>query len=243
MEEKKAGPLPAQEKSATTKAPARARIVIDERESKEYDRLLAAAECACERQTLSVGDFVLSSRLVAERKGRADFEASIVDGRLFEQAQRLVQSYQRVVVVVEGEREGSETGRTGRVSRAALLGAYGALVADFGISLFFTKNPSGTAELLSSLAKHEQLARKLELRVMAKPKCLTIGQFQRALIECLPQVGPAMAKKLLAHFGTPANIILADEKKLMEVEGMGAKKAKQIRRVLDSVFECENGEE
>ena len=167
----------------------------------------------------------------------ADFEASIIDGRLFEQAQRLVQSYERVVLVVEG------TADVDRVDRRALLGAYGALVSDMGISLFFTKNPAGTCELLSALARHDQLAKKLDLRVMAKPKCLTIEQYQRALIECLPQVGPSMAKKLLAYFGTPANILLADEKRLMEVGGLGPKKAKQIKRVLDSVWECENKEE
>ena len=216
-----------------------ATIIVDERESKEYDRLLKEAGIIVERRTLSIGDFVLSHRLVAERKARADFKASIIDGRLFEQAQRLVQSYERVIIVVEGERDG----QVSRVSRPALLGAYGALVSDMGISLFFTKNQAGTCELLAALAKHEQLAKKLQLRVMAKPKCLTIEQYQRALIECLPQVGPSMAKKLLAYFGTPANILLADEKKLMEVGGLGPKKAKQIKKVLDSVWECTNKEE
>ena len=228
-EEKGVAPKPA--------TPLQARIVVDERESKEYDHLLQGLGCLVERQTLTVGDFVLSSRLVAERKARADFEASIIDGRLFEQAQRLVQAYERVVIVVEGTTDAD------RISRPALLGAYGALVADLGISLFFTKNAAGTCELLAALAKHEQLAKKLELRVMAKPKCLTIEQYQRALIECLPQVGPSMAKKLLAYFGSPANILLADEKKLQEVGGLGPKKAKQIKRVLDSVFECRNEEE
>lgn len=217
----------------------RARIVIDQRESREYDGLLAQSGCEPERQTLTVGDFVLSERLVAERKSRGDFEASIIDGRLFEQAARLTTSYARAVLVVEGERGAGEEGRTGRVSRAALLGAYGALAADFGLTLFFTKNAAGTAELLAALARHEQLARKAQLRVMAKPKSLTVAQYQRAMVECLPGVGPAMARKLLAHFGTPLNVLSADEAKLREVEGMGPKKAKMIRNVLDGVYSIE----
>ena len=211
-----------------------ARIVIDQRESTEYDKLLTAAGCACERQTLSVGDFVLSQRLVAERKSRTDFENSIIDGRLFEQAARLVSTYERVVIVVEGDSHSE------RINRSALLGAYSALVSDLGISLFFTKHASGTADLLSALARHEQVAKKTPLRVMAKPKSLSVEQYQRAIIEVLPGVGPQMAKTLLQHFGNPANVLAASEETLVEVQGMGAKRARLIRRMLDSVWECKD---
>ncbi|VVB56560.1 3'-flap repair endonuclease Xpf [uncultured archaeon] len=213
------------------------RIVIDQRESAEYDRLLADGGCTCERQTLSVGDFVLSERLAAERKSRTDFENSLIDGRLFEQAQRLAGTYERAVMIVEGDSHSE------RINRAALLGAYSALVSDLGISLFFTKNAQKTAELLSALARHEQVAKKTPLRVMAKPKSLSVEQYQRAIIEVLPGVGPQMAKTLLKHFGNPANVLSASEETLVEVRGMGEKRAKLIRRMLDSVWECkEEGE-
>lgn len=213
-----------------------ARIIMDLREAEEYYSLLCQAGCEVEKQLLSVGDFVLSEKLVAERKTRTDFENSIIDGRLFEQVQRLTSTYPRVVIIVEGEREdGAE-----RISRPALLGAYCALVSDFGASLFFTKSPKATAELLCALARHEQIAKKIELRVMAKPKALSISQYQRAIIEALPGVGPQMAKALLRHFGSPAAVLSADEKSLQEVEGMGPKRAKIIRRMLDKVWEEED---
>ncbi len=225
-----------------TRPEQRARIVVDMREAQEYDYLLSEAGCVVERQTLSVGDFVLSERLVAERKSRADFESSIIDGRLFEQARRLTEAYPRVIVVVEGEK-GDNPDKIGRIDRRALLGAYSSLVADFGISLFFTRSPEATAELLSALAHHEQVARKSPMRVMAKPKALGVEQYQRAIIEVLPGVGPQMAKALLRHFGCPAHVLAAGEKELQEVEGMGPKRAKLIRRMLDSVWECEKEEE
>lgn len=219
--------------------PLKARIVVDERESKEYDKLLEAAGCTVERKTLSIADFVLSERLAAERKSRADFEASIIDGRLFEQAARLITAYPRVVLIVEGERDGEERGseRVNRVSRSALLGAYSSLVSDLGISIFFTKSPPATAELLAALARHDQLAKKVPMRVMAKPKSITLEQTQRSIIEALPGVGPQMARRLLAHFGTPARIFSSSVKELQEVEGMGPKKAKLIYKVLDSLWE------
>lgn len=206
------------------------KIVIDEREEGEFGRLLAKMGAEIEWKTLSVGDFVLSERLVAERKTRSDFEASIIDGRLFEQAKRLGESYAKAVVIVEGE-EG-----VGRVSREAILGAYGAIVADFGLAMFFTRNPERTCELVYALARHEQCARKVQMRVMSKPKCLTIGDYQKAIIECLPGVGPETARRLLVHFGTPENVLCAKEKKLSEVDGLGKKKAKMIRSVLEAVW-------
>lgn len=221
------------EANSTSNAP-QALIVIDERESKEYDHLLSAAGCKTERKTLSIADFVLSERLAAERKSRADFEASIIDGRLFEQAARLIAAYPRVVLIVEGDRDDE---RSNRVSRSALLGAYSALVSDLGISLFFTKNPPATAELLAALARHDQLAKKVPMRVMAKPKSITLEQTQRALIEALPRVGPQMARRLLMHFGTPARIFSSSVKELQEVEGLGPKKAKLISKVLDNLWE------
>ncbi len=211
-------------------------LIIDERESGEYDRLLGGLGVQTSRQTLSVADFVLSGRLAVERKSREDFEASIIDGRLFEQANRLSQSYARAAIVVEGSLGGE------RVRREALLGAYSSLLADYGISLFFTRNPSGTAELLAAMARHE-LAGSKEMRVAAKPKMLTLDKMQRGLIEMLPGMGPKMAKNLLVHFGTPMNVLLADEKKLQEAEGLGPKRAKIIRRVLDSVYRYKDGED
>ncbi|MDE1798349.1 MAG: hypothetical protein KGH63_03005 [Candidatus Micrarchaeota archaeon] len=215
------------------------KIVIDERERGDYERLLREAGAQVERQTLSVGDFVLSERLAAERKSRADFEASVMDGRLFEQAQRLAAAYERAAMIIEGERgEGAAGGRTERIGRSALLGAYSALVAEWGISLFFTKTAEATCELLLAMARYEQVNRGKPLRVMAKPKALTLEAYQKAAVEVLPGVGPKMAKSLLEYFGSPANVLAADEKKLQEAPGMGPKKAKMIRRVLDSVFEC-----
>ena len=49
---------------------------------KEYDANIVV-------RTLPVGDFVVSERLVVERKTRKDFENSILDGRVFVQAKNM----------------------------------------------------------------------------------------------------------------------------------------------------------
>lgn len=183
-----------------------------------------------EESTLNVADFVCSERVAVERKTRDDFEKSVIDGRLFEQLKRLTESYPRVVVIVEGE------GGAGILQKESLMGAYSAVLADFGASLFFTRNAEKTAELVFFIAKHEQLAEKKPLRVTGARKGLTLAQNQKAIIEMLPMIGPKIADSLLEHFGSVWGVFNASEEELLKVEGLGAKRARVIRNTIDGKY-------
>ena len=211
----------------------KALVVVDAREDPAFARMLEKAGAAIERRQLEVGDFLCSGRLVVERKSRADFEQSIIDQRLFHQLQNMLQNFERAVVIVEGE--SSE----GRIAKEALLGAYASVVADFGASLFFTRNMEKTAELVFSMAKHEQLAKKQPMRVFAKRKTLTASANQRAIVEMLPMVGPRLAKSLLLHFNDVETLFTAGEDELKKVEGMGNKRAKAIRSIIENSYDEE----
>lgn len=210
------------------------RIFVDSREPASVCDALEAAGAEIEISQLQLGDYQVSDQLVVERKTRQDFESSIMDGRLFTQVSQLCSSIPRVVLVVEGSAE-YET----RISRAALLGAYSSLVSDFGCSLFFTRSPSGTAELVHALACHEQLAKKQLLSVYAKRKALTQAAQQRAIVESLPHVGPTLARALLEYFQTVENVMSAPESELREVGKIGGKTAKQLRQVLSMRYKKE----
>ena len=207
---------------------------MDHRESSDFVQLLESHGAEVAVQQLQVGDFVCSERLVVERKTRADFESSIMDGRLFHQLQNLSHNFERPVVIVEGAEA------VGRITKEALMGAYAAVLSDYGVPLFFTEDMEETAELVFHLAKHEQLANKQTLRVFAKRKSLTPSQHQRGVIESLPAVGPKLAKALLNHFGSVATVMNASEEELQEVEKIGKKKAKLIRSLLDYGYKAED---
>ncbi|MBI5228032.1 hypothetical protein HY988_05575 [Candidatus Micrarchaeota archaeon] len=201
-------------------------IVIDQREDQLFDDYFQKYGAIVDRRVLSVGDFLCSSRLCIERKSRADFEQSVIDGRMFSQLPNLVANYERVVVIVEGVLDEE------RLSRSSLLGTYATLIADFGASLIFTRDKESTAELVYHFAKHEQLARKHPMRIYAKRKTFTISQNQRAIVESFPTVGPKSAKALLMHFGNLENLAKASENDIAAVNGIGKKKAKVISNVL-----------
>lgn len=228
---------PEKELCATAKPPSsekKAKIIIDAREPPEYASFLQEFGILSEKKTLSIGDFILSSRTAAERKSRDDFEASIIDGRLFEQLFRLSASYERILLIVEGDALHS------RLSRPALLGAYSCALCDFGASIFFTKNKRATAQLLSSIAKYEQISKKSPPRVHSRKKALTLQKTQQALIEALPNTGPAMAHALLSYFKTPAKVLGASKEELLLVPRMGEKKAQLIKNILESNYNCKN---
>ncbi len=223
--------LPASEKMREPSVP---KIIADERERSGMIGELHALGAEVEVKTLPMADFLASDTVAIERKTRTDFESSIMDGRLFSQAGALVEGYARVILIVEGGQE-YET----RISRAALLGAYSSRVTDFGISLFFTRSMGATAELVFAIAKHEQLARKTPASVYAKRKALTLASQQRAIIESLPNVGPTLARKLLDYFYTVENVITAPESELREIDKMGEKKAKDLRKALTQRYRTE----
>ena len=203
------------------------KIVADNREPDSVCDSLEALGAEIDVRQLEIGDYLLSDRLVVERKTREDFEASIVDGRLFSQVSDLCAALPRVIVIVEGDAP-----EEGRLSRAALLGAYSALISDFGCALFFTRSPSATAEMLYALAHHEQLAKLRAAPVYAKRKARSFADQQRAVVEALPNVGPTLAEALLKYFDTVENMMSAPESELLEVGKIGRKKAAELRKLL-----------
>lgn len=60
-----------------------------------------------------------------------------------------------------------------------------------------------------------------------KPKRLASKRLY--LLQGLPGVGPALANRLLCHFGSVERVITADAATLTEVRGLGPKKAARIR--------------
>jgi ERCC4-type nuclease len=206
-------------------------IAVDSREDGFFAQALKGMGAQIQIATLPVGDFICSDRAVVERKTRSDFESSVIDGRLFDQLSRLFETYSRVIIVVEG------TESAGILQKASLLGAYASVITDYGAAIFFTRSAESTAELVFAIAKHEQIAEKRTLRISGRPKGRTLSQNQQAIIEMLPMVGPKMAVSLLMNFGTVENIAKASEKELLEVEGMGKKKASAIRRAFTIPFE------
>ncbi len=211
----------------------KAKIVIDDRESASFKEILESLGADAEIKRLDIGDFVCSQETVIERKSRRDFESSIIDKRLFLQLNNLKENYKNVIIIIEGETSEAI------ISREALMGAYASLITDFQVGVFFTRNQESTSELVYSIAKHEQLARKIPFSIVSKRKTYNLSQTQRSIVESFPMVGPKLAKSLLEEFQSLEAFVNASEEELLKVENLGEKKVKVIRKTIEYEYNSE----
>ncbi|MEM4367340.1 MAG: ERCC4 domain-containing protein [Candidatus Anstonellales archaeon] len=196
------------------------KVICDSREDPELIEFIRDRADVEVRQ-LSIGDFIIGE-VAIERKTRQDFEASVIDGRLFRQLAEMKNAYKKCILIIEGETSSSI------LKREALLGAYSSIVADFSIPLIFTRDRISTADFLIAVAKHELRGRHIPR--IAEKRALTVSESAVASLEQAPMIGPKMARSLLLHFGSLHSIVNAPEDELAKVDGIGPKRAKAIFR-------------
>ncbi len=217
----------------TPKKQAKLSVFVDQRErSSEVFRLLMLdPEVDVVVKQLPVGDYILSDRVVIERKSYKDLVDSIIDGRLFSQAKELSETFSRPIIVVEGRNGGRS------IHPNAIRGAIASLSVDYGIPVVFTEGAEDTYNFIKIVAKREQIERNRLPRIRGEKKILTKPEMQLFIVESLPGVGPKLARELLRHFKTVERVFTASERELATVEGVGEKRAKEIREVITSPFE------
>jgi ERCC4-type nuclease len=203
-------------------------IVCDYREKEVIENLLRMGAEISEKG-LDVGDFVCSCRVCVERKTHSDFIASIIDGRMFEQAQNMKENFERPVVIIEGS-------SNREINDNALKGAIASLAIDFGLSMVSTRNPFDTAKTIFWMAKREQNCGKKNLcpKVGKKPK--EIRSLQEFVVAGIPGVSATIAKRMLERFGSIEKLFCASEEELRDVKGIGPKMAKKIRKILTITY-------
>ncbi|NPA22156.1 MAG: hypothetical protein GXN92_01080 [Candidatus Micrarchaeota archaeon] len=174
-------------------------IYIDYRERGLIERLRKKAR-------VSVGNFpvdVIVKDVGIERKTGRDFEASIIDDRLFEQVQ-VLKEFPKKVVIVEGPFEG-------RLGEKHVIGAMASLVLQ-GIAIIRTRNLDESAYFVYSLSKEHQAETKIYVPEKRK-------QPQLATLAGIPGVGKKRAQKLLSHFGSLNKVFSAKLEDLQALLG------------------------
>jgi len=209
-------------------------IYADKREMNSKIFTILIKRCEVREKMLNVADYQLSERVACERKTVNDFLQSLIDHRLFEQLTRLKDSFDRPLLIIEGEENLFESRR---IHENAINGALASITIDMGVPIIWTRNQLETANLLYVIARREQIQMKKSISIRGKRKFLSKNQEQEFLLSGLPKVSGIIAKRLLKHFGTPEKIFTATEKELMEVEGIGKKMAKNIRNLLSRKYE------
>ena len=207
-------------------------VYADSREgNSKVIRHLTEMEIDVKIRSMAVGDYQVSDEVVIERKTASDFVSSIIDKRLFKQARELTEEFKKPIIILEGDDI-----YNGMINPNAIRGTIAALAIDFRISIIPTRNAQDTAAMIKRIAIREQNGEKIPISIRTDKKPVTLMEQQLFIVESLPNIGPVNAKNLLKHFGSVEKVLNASEAQLQDVEGIGKKTAKDIRKVIESKY-------
>lgn len=212
------------------------KVIADHREgSSSVIREMYRLDLEVEMQQLDVGDYIVSDRVGIERKTVSDFLSSLIDGRLLGQARDLAESFDRPLMIIEGN--GLYVERD--IHPNAIRGALACITVDYQLPVLSTNDEKETAGIIASIAGREQDDSRSEIPVRCQRKTLSLPESQRFVVEGLPGVSAVLTKRLLNHFGSVEDVMKASKEDLKEVHGIGEEKAKEIRRILKAEYEEE----
>ena len=77
------------------------KIIVDHREPSNIKKRLIKLGMKVEEQQLDVADYVISENVACERKTGKDLISSLVDNRLFEQIDRMIETYEQPILLIE----------------------------------------------------------------------------------------------------------------------------------------------
>jgi DNA excision repair protein ERCC-4 len=206
------------------------RMVIDERERKSgIPDLLKQVGVKVELVNLPVGDYIVASETVVERKSVNDFISSVFDGRLFDQCTRLKEHYENPAIIIEGNIDEID-----QITENPLVfyGSVSSVVLDFKIPVVPTPNASHTAKLLIAMCARQRSVKGPFLKKIRKSGDLYRQQL--SVLCSLSGIGEKLATRMLERFGSPNNSLNASIADLAKIKGMGETRAQRIRKILDA---------
>jgi ERCC4-type nuclease len=213
-----------------------ARLTIEadarERAGGVLERLAALDGVDLRVSHLPVGDYLLAGDVGVERKTAGDFVSSIVDRRLFRQVKALQAAFARPILLLEGDPLATER----PIHPNAVRGALAYLVALRGLPIISTAGPDESAALLLTIARQARDG-VAPPEGAAKPKAATLAARQEAIVAALPGVGPLLARRLLAHFGSLAAVAAADGAALRAVDGIGPRRAAELAALFAAAYD------
>ncbi len=177
---------------------------------------------------LGEGDYQISNRVGIERKTTQDLSDSLIDGRLFDQAKRLSERFERPMILIEGD----DIFHKRNINKNALYGALASITLNFNIPLMFTRDPKETAEFMMVVHRKEE-QKNDKKRSDHRNRSVTKDELGVRVISALPGVSIVIAKRIKDRFRTIRSLSNATLEELMEVEGIGEKKAREIFNALN----------
>jgi ERCC4-type nuclease len=171
----------------------------------------------------------VDQQFLFERKTLADLVPAIISDRLFSQALRLAGTSLRPAMILEGTSRGlADSG----MSWEAIQGALITVTLFCGVPLLRTRTPEETVRTMLYAARQRLT---YVTGALPRPGYRPRGKRarQRFILQGLPGIGPELARRLLARFGSVEGVVRAGTDELRSVHGIGKAVAENIRWALE----------
>lgn len=216
-------------------------VFMDHREPFQMSNYLSDLGASVQLKQLQVADYICSERVAVEKKTISDFLQSIINLRIFKQAKEISESFERPVIILEGNPDMLFLERG--VHANSIRGVLSSLAIDYKIPLMWTANTKETANMVFWMARREQIGEKKEIQIRAKVKKESLPEQQEFILAGLPNISNKLSRSLLSHFKTVKKVFNASEEKLQKVDGIGEEKAKRIWNTINSAYNPDEKQE
>ena len=138
---------------------------------------------------------------------------------------------QSAMSLADGRLEGPKPAKMPDVHPHALKGAMVSLAVMWRLPVLHARDPEDSLRVLRFVAHRlRNLDPGFLQRYDRKPKRFASRKLY--VLQGLPGIGPELASRLLFQFGSIERVVAADEDMLIQVRGVGRKRAARIRELV-----------
>ncbi|XP_052515899.1 Fanconi anemia group M protein [Budorcas taxicolor] len=214
-------------------------ILVDSREivsgSEVVSSLRAIHGLQVEVCPLNGCDYIVSNRMVVERRSQSEMLNSITKNKLIDQIQHLQSMFERICVIVEKDRE--KTGDTSRMFRRTK--SYDSLLTTLigaGIRILFSSCQEETASLLKELSLVEQ-RKNVGIHVPTVVNSNTCETLQFYL--SIPNISYITALNMCHQFSSVKKMTNSTPQEISMYAQVTHQKAEEIYRYIHYIFDTQ----
>jgi len=217
---------------------------IDSREPQNL-KSMAAMQHGMQTKELPQGDFYHPEHdVIIERKEASDFASSTTDGRLSEQADRMIAEHDHVCLIIENDVESYFDGdkyqikslydlRYSHVSSHSIIGMQTSLAVKRGIKIIYTESIDDTCYAVNRIFERfrDEEHESAESGYVNTADTGEVDDVQVAMLMQVDGISKEKAKYIDSKLYSLANIVKepdSTKKRLLEVEGVGDTLAERV---------------
>ena len=216
-------------------------LLIDSREdsqlSRNVEKIFSNMKKPHEKIWLEIGDYVVQSEpsLCIEAKTTADFLQSVKNKRIFNQIDNMDREYDNNILLIYGNLQDATEYMTKNMKykrqlKKQFIGALSSIALHTDIKPIWVDNHKSAAHVIAALYTHAE--KKLIIHKQL-PKKVRTDDVRIDVLTQIKGISISKAKELLKKFGSIAELVVASQNELCEVEGIGKVTASNIHKAFN----------